>query len=259
MIGFFVKKAFFDGWDHLYSLVGMNLVHLALALLCMAVPLAAGFPVPVIAVLAVIGVLAMSLWQTACARMAASIADYASPRFGEALRGLASDWKTGLQLGAINLAIIGAIFLGIPFYLSLDGFIPMFAAALLFWTAMVAVLVLQYYLPIRIALGGGFRKNLRKSLILAMDNPGFSLFLALYGLVTLALSVLPAFLAPGLSGLAVARADAVKLRLLKYDWLEKNPGADRKAVPWNELLAEERELVGERTLKGMIFPWKEGK
>jgi hypothetical protein len=28
-------------------------------------------------------------------------------------------------------------------------------------------------------------------------------------------------------------------------------------VPWDALLAEDREQVGVRTLRGMIFPWKE--
>lgn len=259
MIGFFVKKAFFDGWDHLYALVGMNLAHLVLALLFFALPLAAGLPAQALAALAVAGVFAMSLWQTACARLAYSIADYGSPRIADALRSLREDWGAGLQLGAMNLGIMAALLVGIPFYLSMDGFLPMFAAALLFWTAALAMLVLQYYLPIRTALGGGFAKNLRKALVLALDNPGFSLFLAVHGLVTMVLSALPAFLAPGLAGLAVAQADAVKLRLFKYDWIEKNPQADRRAVPWDSLLAEERELVGERTLRGMIFPWKEGK
>jgi hypothetical protein len=44
---------------------------------------------------------------------------------------------------------------------------------------------------------------------------------------------------------------------MKYDYLEENPRADRKHIPWETLLREERERVGKRTLKGMIFPWKE--
>jgi hypothetical protein len=44
--------------------------------------------------------------------------------------------------------------------------------------------------------------------------------------------------------------------MYKYDYLEKNPG-DRRRIPWDALLVEDRERVGKRTLKGMIFPWKE--
>jgi hypothetical protein len=86
------------------------------------------------------------------------------------------------------------------------------------------------------------------------------------------ISLFLAFLAPGFAGVALAQNVALKLRLVKYDWLEargdsveagETAGPLRgifgrgRAVPWKELLAEEAELVGKRTLKGMIFPWKD--
>ena len=49
----------------------------------------------------------------------------------------------------------------------------------------------------------------------------------------------------------------MKLRLYKYDYLEENPDAKRNDIPWDALLIDERERVGKRTLRGMIFPWKE--
>ena len=48
----------------------------------------------------------------------------------------------------------------------------------------------------------------------------------------------------------------------KYDWIEVNPGLsakERKNVPWNDLLAKDRKLLGQRTLKGFFFPWKDNK
>jgi len=45
--------------------------------------------------------------------------------------------------------------------------------------------------------------------------------------------------------------------LAKYDWMEANPEANHKKVPWAVLLAEDMERVGPRSLKGMIFPWKD--
>ena len=135
----------------------------------------------------------------------------------------------------------------------------MFAAGLLFWSLVVAALIVQFYLPLRCRLGGGFIAVMKKSAILFLDNPGFSIFLLLYDFVAAVISLLPAFLIPGFAGIALANTDAVKLRLMKYEWIEKNPNADRKHVPWEELLEEEKELVGKRTLKGMIFPWKEEK
>ncbi|MCF6336254.1 MAG: hypothetical protein L3J12_10990, partial [Spirochaetales bacterium] len=79
----------------------------------------------------------------------------------------------------------------------------------------------------------------------------------IYSLIVLSLSVFTAFLIPGVTVILLAHQTAVKLRLYKYDYLEENKDTGRKNIPWNTLLFDEREKVGKRTLKGMIFPWKE--
>ena len=259
MIGFFFKKAFFDGWDHLFSLVAMNAVHLLLFLGIIVLPQSLGVTGFASLACIALGIIAMTLWQTACSRMANDISDYGSATFASAFAALKAGLVPGLQMAGINLLLFFALGVGIPFYLSVQGFFGPFAAGLLFWTAAIILLVFQYFFPLQARFGGGFRKNARKSATLFMDNPGFSIFLLFYNAVSLVLSILLAFLVPGLAGIAVAQADAVKLRIRKYDWLDANPDANRKAVPWGELLEEERELVGERSLKGMIFPWREGK
>jgi len=68
---------------------------------------------------------------------------------------------------------------------------------------------------------------------------------------------LTAGLLPGLAGLALGSDVALKLRLHKYDWLEAHPDANRRKIPWDDLLEEDRELVGKRTFRGMFFPWKD--
>ena len=49
--------------------------------------------------------------------------------------------------------------------------------------------------------------------------------------------------------------------MYKYDWLEKNPGLDaktaRKSIPWDDLLSDDEDIVGDRSLKSFIFPWKD--
>jgi hypothetical protein len=259
MIGFFFKKAFFDGWDNLFGIAALNVVHLVLAALFVVLPLSLGVSTAVTVIFFVIGVLLDSIWQAGCAELANGIADYHSIGFKAALDAAGRAVVPGLQKGLVNLILIFSIMYGFPFYLSTKGYLGIFAAGLLFWSVIIALLIFQYYLSLRYRFGGGFIANVKKAAIVFLDNPGFSIFLLFYNFVTAIISLLPAFLAPGLAGIALANADAVKLRLMKYDWIEKNPGADRKHVPWDELLVEERELVGKRTLKGMIFPWKEEK
>lgn len=259
MIGFFVKKAFFDGWDHLFALAAMNIPAIVIVLCLFALPLSLGAGGPVIAVCAAAGLLLLGISQSVCAFALNAAADYRQVSFRETLAGMRKALVPGLQAGALAIAVFFSVFVGIPFYFSQKNILMTFAGGLLFWFCLIALLAGQYYLPLEARLGGGFRKNAKKAFILLADNLGFSFFLLLYNACSLALSVFTAFLAPGFSGIALAGLDAVKLRLMKYDWLEGKPEADRRKVPWDELLEEEKELVGKRTLKGMIFPWKESK
>jgi len=259
MIGFFIKKAFFDGWDNLFALAAFNIVHLVLLIVFIALPLSLGAGDALAVAGLVAGILAISVWQSLSAFAMNDVSDYRSVGVRSSLANFGKAWKPGLVMGLLNIVLWFSFTIGIPFYLSQKGFVGVFLGSLLFWTCAVAILASQYYLPLEARRGGGFRKNAKVSMMLLLDNPGFSLFLFGYNLITLVVSTLVAFMAPGLAGLALASADAVKLRLKKYEWLERNPGADRKRAPWADLLEEEKELVGERTLKGMIFPWKEGK
>ena len=76
-------------------------------------------------------------------------------------------------------------------------------------------------------------------------------------LLDLVLSLLTATMIPGVAGISLSRMDTTKLLMLKYDFLEANPDSTKKDINWEDLLYEERQLVGPRTLKGMIFPWKD--
>lgn len=259
MLGFFIKKSFFDGWDNLFGLAAFNVVHLLLSLVFIALPLSLGAGDVLVTALLGLGIIAMSVWQSLTTFAMNDASDYKSLGIKSSFTFIGAAWKPGLIVGLFNVALCFSFTIGIPFYLAQKSFLGLFLASLLFWTCLVAVLASQYYLPLEARRGGGFKKNAKVAMMLLIDNLGFSLFLFVYNVITLILSVFTALMAPGLAGIAMACCDAVKLRLKKYEWLEKNPGADRKHVPWTELLEEEKELVGVRTLKGMIFPWKEGK
>jgi hypothetical protein len=72
-----------------------------------------------------------------------------------------------------------------------------------------------------------------------------------------ALSVLLVFLLPGPAGILLFLDQGLRLRLLKYDWLEANPEADRRKIPWEALLIDEQEKTGTRSFRSFIFPWKD--
>jgi len=257
MIGFFIKKAFFDGWDHLFALFLLNLGFVTLIALGLLAPIAAGAPAWILIPTRIAAIAALSVWWAACVFALNEVADFGSIRMSSILPALKKAALPGLQVGLIGGVSAFLIAVGVPFYLSKGGFAGALAVGVLFWFAVTLALSLQYYLPVRARLGGGFRKNLRKCFILFFDNPLFSIFLLFYNAFCLALSLFTAFLMPGFAGLALSSDVALRLRLYKYDWLEGRPGSPRAPIPWDELLAGDRDLVGPRSLKGMIFPWKE--
>jgi len=255
MTGFFIKKAFFDGWDHLWGLVALNLGSLILVSAVFLAPLALELPGGPL--WPVLGVLALFSYSAVCAGVLKDAAEYRNlslPAFRAALR---TQGGIGLAYGFASVLLALLFFTAVPFYLSRGGFLAWFAAGTLFWCSLILVLALQWFPAVRALLPGSLRAAVRKCFLLLADNPGFSIFLFTYTLAGLVLSVFSAFLVPGISGAMLGTVDALRLLLKKYDWLEAHPGADRRKIPWPEILEEEQELVGKRTLKGMIFPWKE--
>lgn len=257
MIGFLLKKAFFDGWDNMFRLVPLNLGFIASA----AIPVfgaqsLASVPALSIGVF-VLGVLWCFVYLSASAVVLRKISDYGIFGFADFVGALKDSWLAGLVLGVLVVAAIFLASIVLPFYFSMGSMFGIFAAALVFWTLVVAFLALQYYLPLRARLDRDPRKIVKKCFILFFDNPGFSLFAAAHNLVAFALSLFLALLIPGPAGILLFLDEALRLRLLKYDYIEAHPNADRKRIPWDELLSEDREATGTRSLRNFIFPWKD--
>jgi uncharacterized membrane protein YesL len=141
-------------------------------------------------------------------------------------------------------------------YGRIQSFIGPLASSFLFWVLIFWILAFQYFFSIQARLDKKFGKVIKKMFLLLLDNPLFTIGLLIGTLITFAVSVFTAFLLPGIASIFLWWNAALKLRLYKYDYLEENPES-RRNIPWDALLTEDRERVGKRTLKGMIFPWKE--
>ena len=77
------------------------------------------------------------------------------------------------------------------------------------------------------------------------------------------ISVIMLGLAPGMCGLELARANAIRLILKKYDYLDELDkkgvplNSKERKIPWKELLKEDYEANPVRSFNAFIFPWKE--
>jgi hypothetical protein len=186
------------------------------------------------------------------------VADYQRPSWSDILPYLRKTWKSSLLLSFIAAGFFAMSGFGMVYYSRITGLLGLLAAAMLFWISLGVYLSLLWFFPVRNRLSGGFRKLLKKSMLIMFDNVGISLFTGIIIVpLNLILWPLTAFAAFGPAGIQLYTDAALRLLMFKYDWLETHPDAKRKDVPWFELLPDEQERVGKRTLKGMIFPWKE--
>ena len=204
-----------------------------------------------------IAIVLLTLYIGVVSMIAGNIADFRSPELKRFFQYLKDVWKAALVFSLL-LVLQTLIFLVVlPWYLNMGGLLGIFAMGLLFWGSVIWWLASQYYFPVRSRLETNVRKIPLKSVILLFDNTVFTLILAFGTLIMLVLSGLTAFLFPGIGSILLWHQVGLKLRLYKYDYLEEHAGAGRKRIPWNTLLADDRERVGRRTLRGLIFPWKD--
>lgn len=258
MLLFLVKKAFFDAWDNFLPLVLMNLGFVALLAFPLLVPFALSDLGPLVFFpLMAIGILMLFVYTGAVSLAARDIVNYTNPEFKRFFTYLRESWKSSLVLGGIFVGHIAVIMVAFPVYTAMENILGLAALIFLFWASVIWLVSSQFFFPIRAQLDTKVGKILKKCFIVFFDNTGFALFLALGSLVNLVVSALTAFLIPGIAGWMVWLQAGLKLRLLKYDYLEENPDANRRKIPWDALLIDEKDRVGSRSIRGMIFPWKD--
>ena len=258
MFGFLIKKSFFDLWDNFLPAILINLGFIVILTVPLLLPstAAAGGTAFGLAVL-IVGVLLVFVFLGGAFATAKEITDYAAPSWRSFIDGVKELLPATAILGGIVVLHAFLLSVAVPVYSALGNIVGLAALAFLFWMSVIWILSAQYYLPIRTRLEPDIRKVLKKCFLLSFDNTGFTLGLAVGAVVIGVVSLFTAFLFPGIAGLAIWYQSAMRLRMYKYDYLEEHGDADRRAIPWDALLYDERERVGKRTLRGMIFPWKE--
>jgi len=286
MFGFLVKKTFFDMWDNLLRIILLNLGFYPFFVLIypfkifsisLAEPSVISFLIAFCALFIALAPLLVYIGAASC--ICSDIVDYKGPGFADFWSYVKKSYASCLILALLLSVYVTAITVAMPFYIRsfllregegdatvlrivftlqsiLLGVLPF---GLILAITVYSIFALQYFFPIQSRLDRKFKKIMRKVFLLFFDNPFFSIVLLLCAApMIVAIRYMPAivmFIGP--AAVLLWWNAAFKLRLYKYDYLESNPGASRRKIPWDALLLEDRERVGKRTLKGMIFPWKE--
>jgi len=261
MLGFAVKKAFFDLWDNLIAIVLMNLATVALVAVSaffvdqVATGWNGGAGLTALSAVAALAVIVVYLGGVALA--CAAIADYRAPTVASFAAGAlhAAPAALSYYAGSVLLGVVLSV--GAPLYAGFGNVIGLLALAGIVWLAAVWALAGALYFAVRARLESRVIPLIKKSILLLFDNLGFAVLLLVTAPVIVTISLPFAFMFPGPAGAMQWVQSAVKLRLLKYEYLERNPQPGRRRVPWNAVLVEERRAVGPRSLKSTLFPWKD--
>ncbi len=275
MFKFFFKKNFADIWDNLFHLLIVNLTYLVLIGLCIFTVIGIGKlnldeAKRTLAYILAVMVLCplFSVFIMAEGGNCEKISVYDQPKLRYYFASIKTSLKDGILFGLFIGLIICVSWVSLPFYFNIwlpsgethGNFIGILMMAMVFWAELISLLALQWFMPVRNLMHNNFRKCLKKSYIIFFDNVGFTIGLALVNLLNIIITVFTLGLLPGFSGIQLTSTDALRLRLYKYDWYEVNPGmtkAQRKEVPWDDLLANDKKLLGKRNFKSFLFPWKE--
>ncbi|MDR2111274.1 MAG: hypothetical protein LBP32_08185, partial [Spirochaetaceae bacterium] len=219
-----MKKTFFDLWDNLFKIALLNIGFIAsVAVLVLAPPHLESVPPLAMAVIFA-GFSWCVAYLSAAALSLKAISEYGSFGLADFFANLRIIWPAGLVMGLLIFLIRLLITIIIPFYLGMGSMAGLLLAAFTFWTLAAGILSFQFFLAACSRLDAKLTKALKKCFLFFFDNPLFCVFILILNVAILALSIFPFLLLfPGPAGILLFLDEALRLRLLKYDWLKANP------------------------------------
>lgn len=274
MLKLFFRKNFYEGWDNLAFFLVPNLIMDAVVALLIFLGYVGRSSLATWIAVLFIGIVLICILNLAFSECAGKFVDYKSVELKEFFKSFNVNLIfDGIFLGIIYFLLVIAFITAFVFYFDVridssgiaigpKSLAGMTAGFVCCWIIFVIFVALQWFSGVRSILHDNFRKTLKKSFILFFDNIGVSFVLFFYNLFLSVLSIVLFGLAPGAAGIVYADSNAFYLLLKKYDYLDElqknNPSgiSGKVKIPWNEILKNDEEITGHRTLKQFIMPWK---
>ena len=265
MYGFLIKKAFFDMWDNLLATFVLNVGFVVIILGAVHIPLINSFYLSDMMIinylLLFVDILfrfsIFSIYMGAVSSCAKMITDYERVNIKYFIQSLKETIKPSFLFALVNTVFAFFCYNALSYYYFMESIYGVILFTIVFWVSIIWVCAAQYFFPLQSRIDKIFKKNIKKMFYMLFGNSMFTIVLLIISILIIAISIFTFLLIPGITFVMILLNTALKLRLLKYDYLEENPNVNPKKIPWDTLLEEERKSVGKRTLKGMIFPWKD--
>ena len=264
MLGLFLRKNFYEGWDNVvYFLVPNLLMDLVVLLASLAMWFGKEYLL-VWGIAILVSLILLSILSLAWGEISNSIVNYDSIEFVDFFKKIPSCILDGVFLGITYFVLFVLTFFGVQYYFQKGAtFVGLMAGCMFCWIAVTIFMALQWFIPIRCAFHNKFGKTFKKCFIVLINNLPFSIFIIIYNLFLCVVSIIMIGLAPGICGVIFARSNAFRLILKKYDYIEEVQKEDASVdvrkikIPWKQILEEDNEMVGKRTFKNFFMPWKE--
>lgn len=262
MFGFLLKKSFCDGWDNLFSLVLVNVLALFTGIgLLFVYNLVKDVDIFIYIFLFIVYIV-YAIFALAYGEVSAKIADFCGASILDFFKAIPGVLLDALLFGTMCYVITILSIMSFDYYfITVQSLFGYMIGCMIMWIDILLLLAFQWFVPIRSIMHNNFRKCVKKCFILFFDNTGFTLAMGVYSLIMIVLSVVFIGFFPSMAGILIADTNALRLRLYKYDYLEEHPELktkrERRNIPWEELLYDDKEALGPRKFKSFFMPWKE--
>jgi hypothetical protein len=258
MISYILKKTFLEYWDNLYNSFFINICFILIIGMNIYLPELFDFNKYASLLSIIIGLYIFNLFIGFSSSIAKEISDYKIPNWKLFFLNLKKVWKDGILFTtSIILQFIIMTFV-IPYCLKLNNkILGLSLVSIIFLTCITWWFSMTYYYPVKFRLNLKCFKIINKSLLFFLDNLFLTVFILFFSFILLVISFLTAMILPGISFILIFHQITFKIMIYKYEYLKNNPNSIKKYIPWNNLLKNEIKIVGKRTFKEIIFPWKQ--
>jgi hypothetical protein len=262
MFSFCIKKTFFDMWDNFLAIFLMNIGLIVLICIILLIPLLVQFPIGLLYIYLIAGFLLLNLYIGAVFRYTLDISDNKKDGgFFVFFRYLMQTWKQSIVSAVITLLLMTIFWYIILYYfisfIQNGSIIDLIFGGIVLTVWLNSFLLSLYFFPASFRINKKIIKSLQACYILLFQNIRFTCAMLAVAVILVPVSFFLFFMLPGPAAIMLWINVCVKIRLYKHEYLETHPGADKKNIPWEELLLHDEEKIGKRTIRGLIFPWKQ--
>ncbi len=259
MFKFLIKKSFFDGWDNFLPLFLSNITFSIVAVVFYTTVRAnMQLQIGTFALICALFFLILCFIALGISGSVHKWANYSS-EFFEGFKNAAKKTQHLFFFYALAVLVFFCIVFLIPFYLSSHSYMGIIITVIMFWAFLLIIPSMQYYFPLANIMDEDTAfMTFKKCLALTLNNKLFTLGLTIKTIVELAISICTCFIVPGFAGIALSHADAVKLLLIRHNYMREY-AIEKKDINIYRLLEEENTKLGPRSIRNMIFSWKDSK